>query len=82
MLIIVSFPALEEIRNAAAAGNEEAKQMLPMVRQREDLEAAFKRNGLKSADQLPELAGSELEFIWDQESRGRRISRLSGAARL
>jgi len=38
MLIVVSFPTAEEIRKAAADGNEEALQMLPMVRRREALE--------------------------------------------
>ncbi len=70
MLIVVPFPTLEEIRDAAAAGNKEAQEMLPMVRKREELEAAFKRDGLKSAEQLPDLADNELEFIWDQETEG------------
>ena len=38
MLIVVSFPTAEEIRKAAADGNEGALQMLPMVRRREALE--------------------------------------------
>lgn len=70
MLIVVSFPTLKEIRKAAADGNEEAQHMLPMVKQREGLDAAFERDGLKSADQLPDLAGNELEFAWDQEQEG------------
>jgi hypothetical protein len=72
MLIVVSFPTAEEIRKAAAAGNEEAQQMLPMVKQREDLDAAFEHDGLMSADQLPDLAGNELEFEWDQEQDGEK----------
>lgn len=72
MLIIVSFPTGEEIRKAAARGNEEAQEMLPMVRQREDLDAVFEREGLKSAEQLPDLAGEELEFDWDQEQDGEK----------
>lgn len=72
MLIIVSFPTLKEIREAAAGGNEEALQMLPMVKQQEGLDAAFERDGLKSADPLPDLAGNELEFEWDQEQDGEK----------
>jgi hypothetical protein len=67
MLIIVFFPTLAEIRNAATRGNEEAQKMLPLVQKREDLDAAFEREKLKSADQLPDLTHYDLEFIWDQE---------------
>jgi hypothetical protein len=70
MLIVVSFPTAEEIHEAAAGGNEEAQKMLPMVKQREDLDDSFGRDGLKSADQLPDLVGNELEFEWDQEQEG------------
>jgi hypothetical protein len=72
MLIIVSFPTLVEIRNAAVDGNEKAIKMLPMVRQREKLEAEFERDGLKSTGQLPDLVDIELEFIWDQEIEGEK----------
>ncbi len=81
MLIIVSFPTLEEIREVAAAGNEEAQLMLPQAQQREDLGAAFERDKLKSADQLPDLPGDVLEFIWDQEKEGEKnftVIRLGG----
>ncbi len=72
MLMIVSFPTLEEIRDAAADGNKEAKLMLPKVQQREDLEAAFERDKLKSTDQLRNLPGDALEFLWDQEEEGEK----------
>ncbi len=46
--------------------------MLPMIQKREELEAEFERDGLKKAGQLPDLTGSELEFIWDQETEGEK----------
>jgi hypothetical protein len=72
MLMIVSYPTAEEIRKAAADGNEKAQQMLPAAKQREDLDAAFDSDGLKNADQLPDLPGNELEFQWDQEQDGEK----------
>lgn len=65
MLIIVSYPTSEEIREAAAAGNEDAVRSLPLVQRREELDAQFDRDGLKSPDQLPDLPDNELEFTWD-----------------
>jgi len=72
MLLVVFFPTAEEIRAAAAGGNVEAQEMLPRVTQREDLDAAFGRDGLRSADQVPDLPGNELEFEWDQEQDGEK----------
>jgi hypothetical protein len=39
-----------------------------LVQKREELEAEFERDSLKSSDQLPDLLGCELEFIWDKET--------------
>lgn len=67
MLIIVEYPTANEIRTAASQGNAEAKGALPLVQQREALDAAFEQESLKSPDQLPDLAGDALQFAWDRD---------------
>lgn len=67
MLLVVSFPTVEETRRAAAAGNAEA------IRDRADVDLAQARQArgdslkLKPDSDLPELDGASLQFIWDFE---------------
>ena len=65
----VEFPNLKDTEQAAAAGNEEAIRDLPEKKERiRRLEARMNKfwsNHLHSLDQLPELEGKSLEFLWD-----------------
>jgi len=65
----VQFPNLRDMEQAAAEGNEEAIRDLPEKRERiRRLEARMNKfwsNHLHSLEQLPELEGESLEFIWD-----------------
>jgi hypothetical protein len=66
---VVVFPNLRDTEEAAAQGNEEATQRLPelleRLRQAEVRTERFEREKIVSVDQLPELDGESLEFIWD-----------------
>jgi len=66
---VVAYPNLEETREAAANGNEEALKALPSFESRVDhnweLLDRFDREKLRSTDQLPDLEGESLEFDWD-----------------
>jgi hypothetical protein len=65
----VRFASFRDAKRAAAEGNQEAVRDLPgkreWVRQMEARMNRFKSNHLHSVDQLPELEGESLEFIWD-----------------
>ena len=65
----VEFPNLWDMERAAAAGNAEAILDLPKkrewIREQEARMSRFHREKLCSIDQLPELPGESLEFIWD-----------------
>jgi hypothetical protein len=65
----VQFPNLRDMEQAAAEGNPEAIRDLPEKRERiRRLEARMNKfwsNHLHSLEQLPELEGESLEFIWD-----------------
>jgi hypothetical protein len=65
MLAIIPFPTEEEVREAAAEGNTEAKKEL---RHRKQLNAWWKKAGammLKSPADLPDFQGERLCFVWD-----------------
>jgi hypothetical protein len=65
----VLFPNLKDTEEAAAEGNEEAQQRLPELLQELGQAQArilrFEQQKIMRLDQLPELAGDGLEFIWD-----------------
>jgi hypothetical protein len=66
---VVVFPNLHDTEEAAAQGNEDAMQRLPEMRDRvkraEARTERFQQEKMVSIDQLPELQGESLEFIWD-----------------
>jgi hypothetical protein len=55
MLLIVSYPTIEETKEAAAAGNRRAIKGLPFALERERFLAKLEAYRLHSPDQLPEL---------------------------
>ena len=65
----VLFPNLKDTQEAAAEGNEEAQLRLPeLLRELGQAQARivrFEQQKIMRGDQLPELAGDGLEFIWD-----------------
>jgi hypothetical protein len=67
MLFIVAYPTHEETREAASAGNREAKQNLVVVAHREAFLARAEEHKLTAADELPDLEGDELVIDWDFE---------------
>ena len=78
---VLLYPNLQETKEAAAQGNEEAIKALPSfesrVEQNWELLDRFEKEKLRSADQLPNLDRASLEFVWDFQKRGgRRV--LSG----
>ena len=64
-LILVPHPTPEEIKEAAAAGHEEARSMLNNVLDGERRVKEWNRDALCDPAQLPELAGDALAFVWD-----------------
>jgi hypothetical protein len=65
ILAIISYPAPGEVRRAAAAGgNPEATEMLSSVTAREERHARFSASRLNGPEQLPDLEGDVLEFVW------------------
>ena len=60
---------LKDTEEAAAQGNEEARLRLPelleQMAQAETRIARFEQEKIVSVDQLPELVGDGLKFIWD-----------------
>ncbi len=68
------FPNLSDTEEAAAQGNEEAIRALPGMQDRlkhfQARNEQFERNKLQSVDQLLELEGNSLEFLWDVADAG------------
>jgi hypothetical protein len=66
---VVLYPNLQETKEAAAQGNEEAIKALPSFESRIernwDLLDRFEQEKIRSADQLPDIDGESLEFGWD-----------------
>lgn len=75
-LLLVSHPTFDEIREAAARGNEEARAQLSWVERLEAKEARFERMKLRESEQLPEVEGDELHFVWDLDEGGDLALRL------
>lgn len=72
-LVLVSYPTGDDIKEAAARGNEEAVKMLPQVLEREAREVVaakerrerWQREAVHKASDLPDLEGEALSFLWD-----------------
>ena len=66
---VVLYPSLQETKEAAAQGNEEAIKALPAfesrIKNNWELLERFDQEKLCSTDQLPNLDGESLEFEWD-----------------
>jgi len=66
---VVLYPNLQETKEAAAQGNDEAIKALPSFESRVErnweLLDRFEQEKIRSADQLPDLDGESLEFQWD-----------------
>jgi hypothetical protein len=67
MLLVVPYPTFEQVKVAAAAGNEAASAQLAVVERQEGRLRDFEKKKLASPNQLPQLDGDELEFIWESE---------------
>jgi len=71
---VVVFPNFSDTEEAAAQGNEEAIRALPGMQDRikrfEARNEKFETKKLKCADQLPDLEGDSLEFLWDIADAG------------
>lgn len=63
------YPNLQETKEAAAQGNDEATKALPSFESRVEhnrsLLDRFEKEKLRSIDQLPNVEGDSLEFDWD-----------------
>jgi hypothetical protein len=67
MLLIVPYPTDEETKQAAAAGNEKARQNLATVEARERRWALANQKALTLGSKLPDVVGDSLCFVWDLE---------------
>ena len=65
MILIVSYPTPAETKEAAEDGDPRAQKEMQFVDARESFLREFDRRKLRSADQLPDLDGDRLEFLWD-----------------
>lgn len=68
MILIVSYPTIDETKAEAAHGNPRAIGDMAQVERIEDFQHRLEREQLRGAEQLPELEGGRLEFIWDFDS--------------
>lgn len=66
-LAVVGLPTHDQVREAAAAGNESAKRDLVDVERIEARRARASRLALADIEVLPDLDGAELIIHWDQE---------------
>lgn len=66
-LVVVGLPTHDEVRRAAAAGNEEAQRDLRGVEKVEARWAAAETLALNDVGQLPDLEEPEIVIAWDQE---------------
>lgn len=65
MLLIVGYPTVDETKAAASLGDPRAQEEMAFVAAREGFLRAFEQRKLRSPDQLPDLRGERLEFLWD-----------------
>lgn len=68
MLLIVNYPTTEEVKQALNSGNVKAAGDYMSVLATEAYNKYFEEKKLKSVEQLPEIQGDELDFIWDFEN--------------
>lgn len=69
MLLIVSYPTIEETRAAAAQGDTRAVEQLSAADQREAFLEEARRSELKSPSQLPDLDDASIVIDWDFEEQ-------------
>ncbi len=69
MLYVVSYPTRQETEEAAVAGNQAAKDHLVTFSVRDKILQNFEAKKLKSPDELPNLEGSKLDFIFEVEDK-------------
>lgn len=66
---VVLYPNLKDTKEAAAQGNEAATKALPdfeaRINHNWELLEKFEQEKIHSPDQLPELEGEDLAFVWD-----------------
>lgn len=67
MIAIVSYPTVEETKQAAAKGNPKALRELDHALAIEAYAKRFQRLKIKGPDELPGLVGERLAFNWDFE---------------
>ena len=68
--VIRSFPTIDNVRDAAARGDESAKEELESAERAESRRKRAEASELMSIDQLPELGlSAPTVFVWDQEER-------------
>lgn len=68
MILIVAYPTIDETKAAAAHGNVRAIADMEQVDRIEEFERRFERERLRRPQQLPEVEGERLQFVWDFES--------------
>jgi len=83
MILIVSYPTIDETKAEAARGNPQAIDDMAQVERIEDFQQRLEREQLRGAEQLPELDGHRLEFVWDfdsteDEANARTVISLDG----
>ena len=61
----MSYPTAGEVEAAAHGRHPEAVGMLDQVRSAQRAQQEFERVKLQSGDQLPDLDGDSLEFVYD-----------------
>ena len=71
MLLIVSYPTVEETKAAAAAGNPKAIADLPYVEKLEESWRMFDAVKLRSPEQLPTSTGRSSRFFGTRKCRAR-----------
>jgi hypothetical protein len=69
MLLIVGHPTHDETRAAAARGDPRALEELVFVERRESFLRRFDQQKLRSPEQLPDITGGRLDFLWDAATR-------------
>jgi GTP pyrophosphokinase len=72
---LIAYPTREEIREAAARGDESARVDLMAVEIQEARERRFEIEKLKGPEDLPDLPGDRLHFLWDlgENERGEEM---------
>jgi len=75
LLLVVSAPTADETRQAAEHGDARAQEQLQLDEARASFLREFEERKLKSPDQLPDLNGDRLEFVWDFVS-GERLTTI------